>query len=213
MRLLTFGDSWTAGHGVETNSTFKENAHPLEGKGFIVNLRRFNSWPRYVAEKLDCVFVNNGYCGIGNHDIYSEVKILFDDNMIEDDDFFIIMFSYPHRYRIKKPENNPIKVFEKLEELLKSHKRFYFNSFYPTFKDEDRFDTANLPDYFINPNGTMADMLRNYEILNNVPVWEYNSRSVWEDEEKLWIGDYHPNLLGYKLIAEEIVKQIENKLN
>jgi hypothetical protein len=56
-------------------------AHPLEGKGFIVNLRRFNSWPRYVAEKLDCVFVNNGYCGIGNHDIYSEVKILFDDNL------------------------------------------------------------------------------------------------------------------------------------
>ena len=121
-------------------------------------------------------------------------------------------FSYPHRYRVKKPENDPIKVFEKLEKLLKSHKRFYFNSFYPTFKDEDGFDTTTLPDYFINPNGTMVDMLRNYEISNNVSVWEYDSRSVWKNEENLWMGDYHPNLFGYKLIAEEIVKEIENKL-
>lgn len=212
MRLLTFGDSWTAGHGVETNNIYKENAHPIEGKGFIVNLRRFNSWPRYVAEKLDCVFVNNGYCGVGNDDIYKEVKILFDDKMIEKDDVFIIMFSYPHRYRIKKPENNPVEVFDKLEKLLGSHKRFYFNSFYPSFKDEDDFDTNTLPDYFINPNGTMVDILRNYETSNDVSVWEYDSRSVWENEQNLWWGDYHPNLLGYKLIAQEIVKQIIDKI-
>ena len=81
-----------------------------------------------------------------------------------------------------------------------------------SFKDEDGFDTSNLPDYFINPNGTIADMLRNYEILNDVSVWEYNSRSVWKNEENLWWGDYHPNLLGYKLIAEEIFQEIENKL-
>lgn len=212
MRLLTFGDSWTAGHGVETDSTYKENAHPIQGKGFIVNLRRFNSWPRYVAEKLDCVFVNNGYCGAGNHDIYNEVKILFDDKMIEDDDVFIIMFSYPHRYRIKKPKNNPIEVFKKLEELLKSHKRFYFNSFYPTFKDEEGFDTTTLPDYFINPNGTIADILKEYEIKNDSSVWEYGSRSIWNDEKNFWEGDYHPNLLGYKLIANEILNQIKDKL-
>jgi lysophospholipase L1-like esterase len=212
MRLLTFGDSWTAGHGVETDIIYKENAHPVEGKGFIVNLRRFNSWPRYVAEKLDCAFVNNGYCGAGNHDIYSEVKILFDDNVIEDDDVFIIMFSYPHRYRVKKPENDPIKVFEKLEELLKSHKRFYFNSFYPTFKDEDGFDVTTLPNHFINPNECISDMLKEYEIKNDISVWEYESRSIWNDENNFWEGDYHPNLLGYKLIADEILKQIQNRL-
>jgi lysophospholipase L1-like esterase len=212
MRLLTFGDSWTAGHGVETDIFYKENAHPVEGKGFIVNLRRFNSWPRYVAEKLDCAFVNNGYCGAGNHDIYSEVKILFDDNVIEDDDVFIIMFSYPHRYRVKKPENDPIKVFEKLEELLKSHKRFYFNSFYPTFKDEDGFDVTTLPNHFINPNECISDMLKEYEIKNDISVWEYESRSIWNDENNFWEGDYHPNLLGYKLIADEILKQIQNRL-
>jgi lysophospholipase L1-like esterase len=212
MRLLTFGDSWTAGHGVETDDVYKENAHPTQGKGFIVNLRRFNSWPRYVAEKLDCLFVNNGYCGSGNRDIYDEVKILFDDKMIEKDDVFVIMFSYPHRYRVKKPENDPIKVFKKLEELLQPYRRFYFNSFYPTFKDEDGFDTTTLPEHFINPNGTMVDILRDYEIANDVSVWEYGSRSVWENEHNLWWGDYHPNLLGYKLIADEVFKQIKDKL-
>lgn len=212
MRLLTFGDSWTAGHGIEEDEVYKENAHPTEGKGFIVNLRRFNSWPRYVAENFNCVFVNNGYCGVGNHDIYNEVKLLFDDKMIKDNDVFIIMFSYPHRYRHKKPENDPVKVFKKLEKLLKSHKRFYFNSFYPTFKDEEGFDTLTLPEHFINPNGTMVDMLRDYEILNDVSVWEYGSRSVWENEQNLYWGDYHPNLLGYKLIANEIIKQIKDKL-
>ena len=212
MRLLTFGDSWTAGHGVETNLKYKEIAKPSDGKGFIVNLRRFNSWPRYVAEQFDCVFVNNAHCGDGNYDIYIEIKTLFDDNLIEKEDIFIIMFSYPHRYRTKKPENNPIEIFNKLEKLLQSHKRFYFNSFYPTFKDEDGFDTSKLPEYFVNPNGTMVDVLRNYEIENDVSVWEYGSRSVWKNEENLWWGDYHPNLLGYKLIANEIVRQIKNKL-
>jgi hypothetical protein len=45
-----------------------------------------------------------------------------------------------------------------------------------------------------------------------VSVWEYGSRSVWENENNLWWGDYHPNLLGYKLIANEIVNQIQNRL-
>ena len=137
---------------------------------------------------------------------------MFDDNLIDDKDIFIIMFSYPHIYRLKKPQNNPIEVFNKLENLLKSYKRFYFNSFYPTFKDEDEFDTSKLPDYFINPNGTMVDMLRNYETTNDVSVWEYGSRSVWNDEKNFWEGDYHPNSLGYKIIGDYIYEQIKNKL-
>ena len=47
MRLLTFGDSWTAGHGVETDIRHKETVQPPEGNGFIDKLRKFNSWPRF----------------------------------------------------------------------------------------------------------------------------------------------------------------------
>ena len=43
MRLICFGDSWTAGHGIETDLKYKEVAHPEK---FITNLRNQNSWPR-----------------------------------------------------------------------------------------------------------------------------------------------------------------------
>ena len=55
MRLVAFGDSWTAGHGVETNSTYKENATPPE---FIQKLREQNSWPRWLSERLGIPYIN-----------------------------------------------------------------------------------------------------------------------------------------------------------
>jgi hypothetical protein len=57
MRLVAFGDSWTAGHGVETNSTYKENATPPE---FIQKLREQNSWPRWLSERLGIPYINMG---------------------------------------------------------------------------------------------------------------------------------------------------------
>lgn len=43
MRLITFGDSWTAGHGIETDVKYKEEPFPHM---FIQKLRDMNSWPR-----------------------------------------------------------------------------------------------------------------------------------------------------------------------
>jgi hypothetical protein len=86
---------------------------------------------------------------------------------------------------------------------------YYFNSFYPTFKDEE-IDINTLPKHFINPNGCVSDVLRQFEIKNNFGVWEYGSRSVWNDEKNFWEGDYHPNLLGYKIIADYINKSISD---
>jgi len=43
-------------------------------------------------------------------------------------------------------------------------------------------------------------------------VWEYESRSVWNDEKNFWEGDYHPNSLGYKLIGEYIYQEIKKFL-
>ena len=55
MRLICFGDSWTAGHGVETNKIYKEEPFP---NMFTQKLREQNSWPRYVANELNCLYVN-----------------------------------------------------------------------------------------------------------------------------------------------------------
>ena len=56
----------------------------------------------------------------------------------------------------------------------------------------------------------LADVLKEYEIKNNESVWEYGSRSVWNDTKNYWEGDYHPNLNGYKIIAEYIYSELNS---
>jgi hypothetical protein len=205
MRLICFGDSWTAGHGVESDLKYKEDAFPPK---FIENLRNQNSWPRWLGEKLNCAYVNMGVCGYGNEYILRSVIDSIDNGFLEENDIIIVMLSYPYRYH---DEHDVIKVYNRMENLLKNRKHFYFNSFYPTFKHEN-FDTGNLPDYFIEPNKSISDYLKDYEIKNDISVWEYNSRMVWNDEKNFWEGDYHPNLLGYKFIGNYIYENIIHKI-
>lgn len=203
MRLICFGDSWTAGHGIETDVKYKENASP---NLFIQKLREQNSWPKWTSFKMGIPFVNNGVCGYGNEYILRDLKESVKNGYIENDDIIIVMFSYPYRYKTKDI-HNVVEIFLEMEELLVNHKHFYFNSFYPSFKEED-IDIKKLPEYFINPEGCVSDILREYEINNNVGVWEYDSRSVWNDEKNFYEGDYHPNLNGYKIIGEYIYNEI-----
>ena len=203
MRLVCFGDSWTAGHGVETDITYKENAFP---NLFIQKLREQNSWPKWVSYKMGIPFINNGVCGYGNEYILRDLKESMVNGYIENDDIVIVMFSYPYRYKTKDV-HNVVEIFLEMEELLVNHAHFYFNSFYPSFKEED-VDIEKIPKYFINPSGCVSDILRKYEVDNDMGVWEYGSRSVWNDEKNFYEGDYHPNLEGYKIIGEYIYNEI-----
>lgn len=207
MRLICFGDSWTAGHGVETNKIYKEEPFP---NIFTQKLREQNSWPRYVANYLNCAYVNLGICGFGNDFIFREMETCIRDGLVLSDDLIIVMLSYPYRYQ-KYDEMSVVELFWKMEESLKNHKHFFFNSFFPTFQFEN-YDIKKLPKSFINPENTTSEILKKYEIENDVSVWEYNSRSVWNDEKNYWEGDYHPNLIGYKLIAEYIYGEIERRM-
>ncbi len=207
MRIICFGDSWTAGHGVEIDISYKEIPNPPH---FIKILREQNSWPRWTAEKLGCVYVNKGVCGDGNKYIYNNVVDSLQNGYIDKDDIIIIMFSWPYRY-MRHDSETIIDIYNMLEKELIDIKHFYFNSFYPSFKDYE-FDITQLPKYFINPNGCVADILRDYEIKNDVSVWEYGSRSIWNDEKKFYEGDYHPNLEGYKIIGNYIYENIVDKI-
>lgn len=62
-RLITFGDSWTAGHGVETEKEYKENSAPPK---FIEKLREQNSFPKWLGNLLNISYINLGVCGFGN---------------------------------------------------------------------------------------------------------------------------------------------------
>jgi hypothetical protein len=207
MRIVAFGDSWTAGHGVEKNIKYKEEPFPEE---FIQRLRDQNSWPRWVATKFNCEYINMGVCGYGNEYILKDVINSVESGFIEKDDIVIVMFSYPYRYATKNVYT-VIEMYELMEKTLEGITHFYFNSFYPTFKDEE-FNTKTLPPYFINPDTTLSNLLRECEIKNNISVWEYGSRSVWNDEKNFYEGDYHPNLLGYRIIGDHIYNQIKDML-
>ena len=206
MRLITFGDSWTAGHGIEEDVQYKEVPFP---NMFIQKLRDMNSWPRWVAEKLGCPYVNLGVCGFGNEFMLNEIKGVKKDGHLNKDDIIVVMLSYPYRYT--GDTYNVVEIYEQMEQELKGYNHFYFNSFFPTFKEE-HFETSKLPDYFINPDGCVSDILREYEVNNDVGVWEYGSRSVWNDEKNFYEGDYHPNLEGYKVIANYIYGKLRKKI-
>jgi hypothetical protein len=207
MRLICFGDSWTAGHGVETDSFYKERASP---NNFIIKLREQNSWVKWTAQKLEVPFVNMGVSGYGNEYILKDILHNKENNHFEEDDIIIVMFSYPYRYKSKDIYDVP-KLFWKMENELREYRHFYFNSFYPTFKNEE-IDITLLPECFINPNTCVADILKEYEMKNDISVWEYGSRSVWNDQENFWVGDYHPNVLGYKIIGEYIYDEIKRRI-
>ena len=201
-RLITFGDSWTAGHGVETEKEYKENATPPK---FIEKLREQNSFPKWLGNLLNISYINLGVCGFGNEYIYKEVE----NNLkfINKNDIIVIVFSYPHRYQ-KYNKYTPEDLFRKFEQLLFGYKKFYFNGFYPFIENDD----FNFPKHYINPKGTLSYQLQVEEMINKKDVWEYGSKLVWDDTENYYQGDYHPNLQGYKLIAEYIYKEINDKI-
>ena len=203
MRLIAFGDSWTAGHGVETDSTYKEIANPPK---FIEKLREQNSWPRWLSEKLGIPYVNMGYCGYGNEYILSEVEKA--KKFIEKDDIVVVVFTYPFRYK-KYSKLTRFQIFQMFENQLIGHKRFYFNGFYPFLEDEYHDE---LPKNYINPKGTLSYILQVEEIEKGTNVWEYGSKSVWNDEQNYYEGDYHPNLNGYKIISNFMFNEIKKIL-
>lgn len=205
MKLIAFGDSWTAGHGVEVDSLYKENPTPPL---FIEKLREQNSWPRWLADKMKIPFVNMGVCGYGNEYIFDSIEKSIEGGFIENNDLIIVVFSYPYRYK-RYNKYTPLELFNKFEELLEDYNHYYFNGFFPLLYDEN-IDFRALPKSYINPKGTLSYILEVEELQNNENVWEYNSKKVWNDELNYHEGDYHPNLRGYQLIADYIYKELGN---
>lgn len=202
-RLIAFGDSWTAGHGIENDSRYTIDAEPPR---FISKLREQNSWPRWVSNKLNIQVVNLGVCGWGNEWIYNEIKNSIDNKFIKKSDTIIVVFSYPYRYS-NKNKYTPIEILKKTHNLLKPYNHYFFNGFYPLLKDEEIGDYV-VPNTFIEPTKTLGDVLLEYEKNNNISVWEENKRCVYKDVQNYNEGIFHPNLLGYSIIGKYIYSKI-----
>jgi len=198
MRLVTFGDSYTNGYGLSDSNKWKGHGFPNDFEDYY---RRMNSWPRYVAEKLGVPFINMGKCNnFGNNDIYKLIKENMDELLSTD--LILIAFSFP--YRNLTTPNNDYKI---IDELLKEYNRYYFNAFYPMFNDETPIN-LNF-ERFIEPTYTFADYLRDSEKLTGIPYFENEAFYGYDGVKE---GGLHPNLNGYKKIAEFVYNKIEKYL-
>lgn len=219
-RLIAFGDSWTAGVGVELDETFKEVTMPDH---FIYCLRSQNSWVRYLAEKFDIVYVNMGLGGLNNAQLVLQLekyKPYFLPN-----DLIIVMWSFPYRH-IGVPKHNdfpdygstPIsKIIDDAERILKNYNYFFVNAFYPYYKEEPDLKPFKT-NQWIDIDSTAATILQNYEITYpESNVWEYGYKNVtnriYENNYDLNLGEYHPNNFGYKIIANWLYLELQNRLN
>jgi len=196
-RLITYGDSWTAGHGVETEIKYKE---VIDCGILINNLRLMNGWPRYLAQYLDIPFSNLALCNKSNPEIVNDVKDTV--NQLTSKDLIIVMLSYAYR-----GDGEPIKDVSELNNILKGKQYYIVNSFYPTFKEVPKSNTVDKT-HFLLPDNTFAEFLINYEKQTGVSVWEYGFKKVNEQGSFLG-GDFHPNTEGYKLIAWELYNRIK----
>jgi lysophospholipase L1-like esterase len=199
MRLVTFGDSFTAGYGVSDSKKWAGHGAPDKFEDFY---RRMNSWPRFLAEKLNVPFINMGMSNnFGNNDIYNLIKENLEE--LNEDDLIIIAFSFP--YRNLTTANSD---YRNIDKILSSHKRYYFNAFYPMFNDEIIENDLNLQN-FIKPNYTFSMYLGEMEKKIKKPLFQNNS---WYNNDSI-DGSQHPNLDGYKHIAEFVYDSIKDKVN
>lgn len=197
-RLITFGDSWTAGHGVELDIHCKEVISP---NPFIDTLRISNSWPKHLSNLYDIPFVNFGWCNFSNLDILEKIKE--NKKYFEKNDLIVVMLSFPYR-----GESLPKRDISEIISLLEGFNYFLLNSFSKTFSNELNEDLSNLKlDRFLAKDLTMKDILIQYEKEYNESVWEYNFRFpyVWQSID---YGDTHPNYKGYKIIGKKIYELI-----
>ena len=212
-RLVAFGDSWTYGQGIEKDIHYKEYRYPND---FINNLRRSNSWVRWLADKYQIPFVNLSSPGICN----PQIKNILKENipfLNKEEDLILIMLSFPYRHHLWEetvpPFDMPVgNIVFTINELLEGYNYYILNSFYPTFNDEPELKNELDLSRFLEVDKTAADVLITYENLYNISVWEYGIRNV-KNKENFDTGSYHPNLLGYQVIADWIFNILNSEKN
>ena len=200
-RLIAFGDSWTHGHGVE-------HQRPLIKSGFagdlVFSLRLCNSWPRWLSDRFSLTYANIGQPGLSNEQILHKIRGAA--NELDPGDLIIVMWSYPYRLPNLKEfvPRRPHEVVREAIEVLSDFDYYFVNAFYPMFQHEQHRTKDLDLSRFLDIDRSAADVLRAYERDNDVSVWEYGARITNLNDQELGEGLFHPNLLGYRVIADWI---------
>lgn len=136
MNLYAFGDSWTAGQGV--NPKIENSADSIEERRIFRNSK---SWPKYLSNLLNVESYNKSVTGCSNNDIFKSVVESIKTNEIKSGDLIIIMWSSTLRDQVSFfPENewhiwgeNYITPKHRDKWFIKNEKSFTKNPTYNNF--------------------------------------------------------------------------------
>ena len=237
MKVIAFGDSWTAGEGTNRSITNK-----MKTFDEVEQYQKQHSWPRYLADKIGVQYKNFGEVGSTNYRIFSNVFEQFAENQISNDDLIVIMWSsplrdplpfFPHMFS----RTGPIGLSWSLKELAtdskESLKRYYDHwgkTFYlENLHDESYYKLLNtnymiMLQKYLESKGIDYIMCNAFEELdydeklvditnyyNHQTMFEFlsNKGEVWEDTQSIYTIK-HPNTQGHKLIAQEVFDFFES---
>ena len=88
MRLITFGDSWTEGAGVDV---VKENL--IETREERKKFRNDRSWPTKLSKLMNLEVQNQAISGSNNNFTFNEVIENIKSNIINSGDLIIVMWT------------------------------------------------------------------------------------------------------------------------
>lgn len=88
MKLFTFGDSWTEGVGGNLDEELQTNVPEERTK-----IRHKYCWPKHLSNLLNITFTNNGIGGSSNNLIFEMICHNIKEQIIQRDDFVVIMWS------------------------------------------------------------------------------------------------------------------------
>lgn len=254
-RLVAYGDSWTIGEGC--NREIEDTLSKHEKMAY----QKENSWVKFLADKLNLPYENNGLSGNPNNKIFNQIIDDVKNGITTKNDLVVVMWSSSLRdylpYMPHGPKGEWLSWSTK--HLMDTPERFFTstqteNRYYDFFmEDYKKFWLTNLYDdlyysivnqnYIIFLQQFFAHYKIKYVLCDGIEDMflgvtnEYDKRNLI-DKKKYWgcmeitfrdwlikntdesFWEYtdnwdkrstqHPNIKGYKLIADELNKFITN---
>ena len=231
-RLFCIGDSWTHGHGVETDSKYAQIGTGLNHfkNRSLTFERMMNGWPRFLSDHLGGIsYINYGICG---HTNFHQFEILEKEwDYINNDDIVAIMLTGVMRDNLSTVGQEQVnKMADRIGGYPLSHQLLrYFgdglrkrgikfvvcNAFNSPLVYEDpshvpplvKGDWDDLKKWkeFYKPKSTMMEELAVMELKINKPLFEYDK--FFTDDPHVF--PHHPNRNGYKIISDILYNHIK----
>lgn len=192
MKLFSYGDSWAAGVGTESEFVRPENPEELK------QLRDQYCWGKLLSDKLNCEFVNKGVGASNNVDIFNRVCDDVRNGVIKSGDLVIVMWSSTLRDPVPFFPKNEWHVWSKNHIKSEKLKEKFYYFFKPNHVKGEYYNFyINYKEFFINNlfNQTYYNIInQNYIIFLQKLFSEYKINNLQCDAFDLMVQNVNYEL-------------------